>query len=597
MSIFGNDKQPELNLDKKAIQAFTQFFSSLDEKSEDTIRFFERKASAYSNVYSTHGNDAHTIAEEVFKSSEQIKYLDKAAAKNNEESPNAYLCFNSSLFEQVAKVLLFKLNKTVELYATRRDKPGAWELKKKAEPGNSHSLDELLAGTDEDADSELVISVKLGLEHGQRMVGIAYMDAAKSSFVLAEFADNEQFTNLESVVVQVGAKKCLAYIDPKDYDHKKISDILTRGDVALINKKRADFNTDDVEQDLKRLLTNLQSHINQLDKRWAIGALACLLKHLELLSDDKNYGKYKMSDFNLDKYMKLDTAALRALNLLPQATDANKNYSVYGLLNKCKTAIGSRLLMQWIRQPLIDYDQIVRRHDIVEGLIGDAITRQGLQENCLNKAPDLERIVKKLQRGKAKLEDCVKIYQFLLRLPTFIDTLDNFNGQKKFVDIIKKSYKTPLEDLQKDFANLMTLIENTVDLSEIDNHEYFINPAFDEQLQELKERRDEIQADIDGLLQDVADDLGIDQEKLQLVQDNRRHAFRVPSKGYEHLIRNNKKYTTIEIKKQACKFTNSKLEELSKEFKRVNDEYENKQSDLVEKTLSIVGMLKRDLII
>ena len=45
---------------------------------------------------------------------------------------------------------------------------------------------------------------------------------------------------------------------------------------------------------------------------------------------------------------------MRALSLLPSATDINKNCNLFGLLNKCKTAIGQRLLLQWIKQPLLD---------------------------------------------------------------------------------------------------------------------------------------------------------------------------------------------------------------------------------------------------
>jgi len=42
--------------------------------------------------------------------------------------------------------------------------------------------------------------------------------------------------------------------------------------------------------------------------------------------------------------MKLDEAAQKALNLFPTKTDEPAHHSLYGLLNKCKTPMGKRLL-------------------------------------------------------------------------------------------------------------------------------------------------------------------------------------------------------------------------------------------------------------
>lgn len=65
--------------------------------------------------------------------------------------------------------------------------------------------------------------------------------------------------------------------------------------------------------------------------------VACVSQPLSL---NLRAGKFKFKSFAIDGHMKLDSAAMRALNLLPQQGDANKNMSLYGLLNRCKTAIG-----------------------------------------------------------------------------------------------------------------------------------------------------------------------------------------------------------------------------------------------------------------
>ncbi|VEL39132.1 unnamed protein product [Protopolystoma xenopodis] len=67
---------------------------------------------------------------------------------------------------------------------------------------------------------------------------------------------------------------------------------------------------------------------------------------------------FTLDRFSLDNYVRLDSAALRALHLLPGPDDTNRHQSVYGVLNRCRTPQGQRLLSQWIRQPLTDVTQI-----------------------------------------------------------------------------------------------------------------------------------------------------------------------------------------------------------------------------------------------
>ena len=57
---------------------------------------------------------------------------------------------------------------------------------------------------------------------------------------------------------------------------------------------------------------------------------------------------------------------------------STKTMSVFGLLNRCKTAQGTRLLAQWLKQPLVNRHVILQRQDLVECLCTKDEFRQAL---------------------------------------------------------------------------------------------------------------------------------------------------------------------------------------------------------------------------
>ncbi|EEP75320.1 predicted protein [Uncinocarpus reesii 1704] len=165
----------------------------------------------------------------------------------------------------------------------------------------------------------------------------------------------------------------------KDIELAKIRSIADSCGIAISSRPASDFATRDIDQDLARLLKNEHATgtLPQTDLKLAMGSAAALIKYLGAMSDPSNFGQYQLYQHDLSQYMKLDSAALRALNLMPGPRDGAKSMSLYGLLNHCKTPVGGRLLAQWLKQPLMNHNDI-EKSVTSSGLICVTVSDRGI---------------------------------------------------------------------------------------------------------------------------------------------------------------------------------------------------------------------------
>ena len=424
-------------------------------------------------------------------------------------------------------------------------------------------------------------------------MGVCFADASVRELGVSEFLDNDLYSNFESLIIQLGVKECLVQADAqkKDVELKKLRTIAENCGCSVAERSSADFGTKDIEQDLPRLLKDERAvgTLPLTDLKVAMGAAASLIKYLGLMSDPSNFGQYQLYQHDLSQYMKLDAAALKALNLMPGPRDGAKTMSLYGLLNHCKTPTGSRLLAQWLKQPLMNVADIERRQQLVEAFVSDTELRQTMQEEHLKSIPDLYRLAKKFQRKVANLEDVVRAYQVIIRLPGFLGTLESVMDEQ-YRDPLDAEYTSKLRELSDSFAKLQEMVETTVDLDAIDNHEFIIKPEFDESLRTIRKRLDKLKRDMESEHYKVGRDLDQDTEKKLFLENHKTHGwcFRL-TRTEAGCIRNKKQYQECSTQKNGVYFTTSDLQKMRREFDQLSENYNRTQSGLVNEVVSVAS--------
>ncbi len=208
---------------------------------------------------------------------------------------------------------------------------------------------------------------------------------------------------------------------------------------------------------------------NVLDERYII----CINHLLSYLIDTQKRSLTHLQKVNIIEniYLNIDANSIRNLELVESLRLKSRNYSLLWLLDKTKTAMGSRMLKNWILNPLTNIEEINKRYDIISTLETEFILKEELK-NYLNEVYDLERLCGRISYGNTNARDLIQLKNSLKVLPDInkiltdlkfyknIETLDDlYSLLDKSIDddapitikeggIIKRGYNLELDSLK-----------------------------------------------------------------------------------------------------------------------------------------------------
>ena len=171
------------------------------------------------------------------------------------------------------------------------------------------------------------------------------------------------------------------------------------------------------------------------------------------------------------EYLEFDINTKKNLELTETLRNRERQFSLLWLLDKNKTAMGSRFLKHNIENPLTNKAEIERRYDFIAKLSTEFILRDDLIKE-LDNVYDLERLCSRITYGNLNAKDLLQLKQSLKSLPAIKKILEELKYDKKI----------------ETFEDLYSLLESTINEdAPFTLHEgRLIKPGYNEELDELK---------------------------------------------------------------------------------------------------------------
>jgi DNA mismatch repair protein MutS len=266
---------------------------------------------------------------------------------------------------------------------------------------------------------------------------------------------NSQYTSLINYFTKQGffiSKSPLSSekaSDNEDYEEKSIS--------LLIEKQFSDRELISLNQHpaVKYSLTHLLSYL-QINQK-------------QVIPQFKSIKFYKPED-----YLILDAATQKNLEITKTNQGETKN-SLFFILDKAKTAMGSRIIKKWLSRPLIEKDSIIQRQKFISSLHENLKLMHSLEE-LLSQLTDIERIVGRMSLKKAVVQDYIALKNSLVVIPKIKSLLNQY---------IHNELSTII---QKNISNF-DVLHNLLHISINDDHNcpYTIKKSFDLVLDQLRD--------------------------------------------------------------------------------------------------------------
>tara|TARA_B100000029_G_scaffold73025_2_gene64901 strand:- start:12377 stop:14983 length:2607 start_codon:yes stop_codon:yes gene_type:complete len=172
------------------------------------------------------------------------------------------------------------------------------------------------------------------------------------------------------------------------------------------------------------------------DMPLAIKASASIINYLSGVQKSALSQIKSLTTYSIDDFMIIDSTTRKNLELFSGGRQEDSEASLRWVLDLAETAMGSRLIKQWIGRPSLNIQELCERQNLVEWFYDNSIIRAKTR-GIFNNIPDLERIVNKVRGGNAGPRDLMGLALGLEMIADFKGMISTLNLPEVVIDATK----------------------------------------------------------------------------------------------------------------------------------------------------------------
>jgi DNA mismatch repair protein MutS len=381
-----------------------------------------------------------------------------------------------------------------------------------------------------------------GMASDSGRVGLAWIDVAAGRFEAAVVGGDDLADHLQ----RLDPAECLC----AERDRHEIDELVRAGGGSRVVTSRPTwwFEADAAATALGRALGDRRLEglgFELADDALGIAAAGGIVAYLEE-NEPAAVGRIEtLMPWRPGLRMEIDEASRRSLEIVRSGTTGRREGSLAGVLDRTKTAMGTRLLGEWLASPLVDKPAIDERLDAVALLVANSSLAARLAEKLAG-IGDIERLVGRVVTGRAGPRDLERIGHAAAILPDVLLLLDGCSG---LLGELRESLD-PCTDIA---VRLTATLRDGCPVFAREGG--FIRPGFDAQLDELAELASGGKAWITRYQAQEIERTGIASLKVGynrvfgfFLEVGRAHAEKVPPEYVrKQTVKNAERYTTPEL--------------------------------------------------
>jgi len=251
---------------------------------------------------------------------------------------------------------------------------------------------------------------------GEGGFGLAYADISTGEFLCTEISGENSLQRLIDEIGRINPAECL--LPGSLYHQEDFRRQLERAAAPVVSKVSEEAFASD------QSAATLSSHFRVIslaelgleEKSLAAAAAGGILAFL--LETQKRDLAYlgQLQVYTTASFMMIDNATRRNLELTATLRGSQRKGSLLWVCDRTVTALGARLLREWLEKPLLDVAQIQERLDGVEELTNHIFAREDMRQ-LLKKVYDIERLIGRIAYGSANPRDLMALRNSLAVLP------------------------------------------------------------------------------------------------------------------------------------------------------------------------------------